>query len=114
VLHINKENRAELVPVDMSVNSLIASAYDIGINNHYDEPPIYNYVTSKKNSISWQDYCDYSRLNGVSAPLTKMAWYFTFTMTSSKALATILTFLYHTLPAAIVDAVLVMCGKTPK
>jgi fatty acyl-CoA reductase len=115
VLHINKENRAELVPVDMSVNSLIASAYDVGINSrYYDEPPIYNYVTSKKNSISWQDYCDYSVLNGVTAPLTKMAWYFTFTMVSSKALATFLTFLYHTIPAAIVDLVLVICGKSPK
>ncbi|KAG5673693.1 hypothetical protein PVAND_003716 [Polypedilum vanderplanki] len=114
VLHINKENRAELVPVDMSVNSLIACAYDVGINNHYDEPPIYNYVTSKKNSISWQDYCDYSILNGVTAPLSKMAWYFTFTMVSSKNLAILLTFLYHTLPAAIIDGVLVLCGKTPK
>lgn len=114
VLHINKENRAELVPVDMSVNSLIASAYDIGVNSHYDEPPIYNYVTSKKNSISWQDYCEYSTLNGVSAPLSKMAWYFTFTMTSSKALAVILTFLYHTVPATIVDGVLVLFGKKPK
>lgn len=113
VLYIHKENKAELVPVDMCVNSLIASAYDVGINS-YEEPPIYNYVSSQTKSISWQNYCDLSRKYGVKAPLLKMAWYFTFKMSSSKSLVTILTFLYHLVPAAIVDTGLFLCGKKPK
>lgn len=113
VLYICKDNRAEIVPVDMCVNSLIATAYDIGTNT-YDEPPVYNYVSSPDNSISWKDYCDISTQHGKYYPLSKMAWYFTFYMSSSKPLVTLLTYLYHLIPAAIVDFGLFLFGKKPR
>jgi alcohol-forming fatty acyl-CoA reductase len=113
VLHIDKNNNAEIVPVDMCVNSLIASAYDIGVNS-YEEPPIYNYVASNKNPITWQQYTDLAKLHGEKVPLIKTAWYYSFTMSSSKALVTFLTFLYHFVPAAIIDLGLFVCGKKPK
>lgn len=113
VLYIHKNNRAEIVPVDMCVNSLIASAYDIGTNT-YDEPPVYNYVASPDNSISWKAYCDISTEHGKYYPLSKMAWYFTFHMSSSKALVTFLTYIYHLIPAAIADFGLFLFGKKPR
>lgn len=113
VLHIEKENNAEIVPVDLCVNSLIASAYDIGTNS-YEEPPVYNYVTSPKNPINWVKYTTLSKMHGERAPLLKCAWYYSFTMSNSKTLVTFLTFLYHFVPAAIVDLGLFVCGKKPK
>jgi alcohol-forming fatty acyl-CoA reductase len=113
VLYIHKENKAEIVPVDYCVNSMLACAYDAS-ENSYDEPPIYNYVSAKDNLITWQKYCDISAEVGDEMPLMKMAWCFTFFMSSSKLLVNILTFLYHTVPAAIVDAALFLCGKKPK
>lgn len=113
VLHIKADNSAELVPVDLCVNSLIASAYDIGTNS-YEEPPVYNYVASKKNPITWQMYTDLGSIYGEKVPLMKTAWYYSFTMSNSKFLVTILTFLYHFMPAAIVDVGLFVCGKKPK
>lgn len=113
VLYIKKENRAELVPVDMCCNSIIACGYDVGVN-HYEEPPIYNYVASKKNSISWQQYCDLSRVHGIEAPMLKMAWYFSLKMSASKFMVTLYTFLYHLVPATIVDFILLISGKKPK
>lgn len=113
VLHIEKENNAEIVPVDLCVNSLIASAYDIGMNS-YEEPPVYNYVTSPKNPINWVRYTDISIHHGELAPLSKTAWYYSFTMSNSKSLVTLMTFFYHFVPAAIVDFGLFICGKKPK
>lgn len=113
VLYIKKENNAEIVPVDLCVNSLIASGYDIGTNS-YEEPPVYNYVSSQKNPITWKTYTDLATEYGEQAPLSKTAWYYSFTMSNSKLLVTILTFLYHFLPAAIVDIGLFVCGKKPK
>lgn len=113
VLHIHKKNNADIVPVDLCVNSLIASAYDIG-KNSYEEPPIYNYVGSVKNSITWQRYCDYACTYGRDVPLMKNAWYYSFKMSSSKTFVTMLTFLYHILPATIVDLGLFVSGKKPK
>lgn len=113
VLYIHKENRAEIVPVDLCVNSLIASGYDIGVNT-YDEPPVYNYVSSQTNSITWNEYCEKSKNHGRSYPLSRMAWYYTFHMSSSKTVVTLLTYLYHLIPAAIVDVGLFLCGKKPR
>lgn len=113
VLYIKKENNAEIVPVDLCVNSLIASAYDIGTNS-YEEPPVYNYVTSPKNPINWINYTSISKKHGFEKPLMKSAWYYSFTMSDSKSLVTLLTFLYHFVPAAIVDLGLFICGKKPK
>jgi len=113
VLHIKKYNNAELVPVDLCVNSMIASAYDIGTNS-YEEPPMYNYVSSQNNPINWHTYTDLASAYGEKVPLSKTAWYYTFKMSNSKLLVTILTFLYHTLPAAIIDFGLFVCGKKPK
>ncbi|CAO1426263.1 unnamed protein product [Diamesa hyperborea] len=113
ILLIHKENNAEIVPVDLCVNSLIATAYDIGINT-YEEPPIYNYVTSSKNRITWETYTKYGIEHGLKVPLLKNAWYYSFKMSSSRFLVTILTFLYHTIPAAIVDFGLFVTGKKPK
>lgn len=113
VLYIEKDNNAEIVPVDLCVNSLLASAYDIG-NNSYEEPPVYNYVTSPKNPITWTQYTDLGKMHGEQVPLIKTAWYYSFTMSNSKALVTFLTFLYHFVPAAIIDLGLFVCGKKPK
>lgn len=113
VLYIHKENRAEIVPVDLCVNSLIASAYDIGLNV-YDEPPIYNFVSSTSNQITWNEYCEKSSFHGQTFPISRMAWYYTFHMSSSKTVVTILTYLYHLIPAAMVDIGLFLCGKKPR
>lgn len=113
VLHIKKENNAEIVPVDLCVNAMIASGYDVGTNSH-EEPPVYNYVSSQKNPINWKTYTDLATVYGEQVPLMKTAWYYSLTMSNSKVLVTILTLLYHFIPAVIIDLGLFVCGKKPK
>lgn len=115
VFYGKKENHAELVPVDMCCNGILASAYDIAHTyKNYSEPPVYNYVASPQNPISWKDYCEYGIEHGQKMPMMKSIWYYRFHMTSSRFLISILTFLYHTLPALIIDTGLVIMQRKPK
>lgn len=113
VLFIEKHNTAELVPVDYCVNSLLAATYDIA-KNTYEEPPVYNYVTSESNPINWVQYTDLACYYGSEYPPSNGIWYYTLTMSSNKFLVTILSFLYHTIPGALMDLSLMICGKKPK
>lgn len=115
VFYGKKENHAELVPVDMCVNGILASAYDIAHNyRNLSEPPVYNYVASPQNPITWNDYCKYGIEHGARMPMMKSIWYYTFSMTPSRFLVSILTFLYHILPALLIDTGLVIMQRKPK
>lgn len=115
VFYGKKENHAELVPVDMCVNGILASAYDIAQNyRNLSEPPVYNYVASPENPITWSDYCKYGIEHGAKMPMMKSIWYYTFYMTPSRILVSILTFLYHIMPALLIDTGLVIMQRKPK
>lgn len=115
VLYAVETNNAELVPVDMCVNALLASAWDVAsAATAYDEPPVYNYVASPQNSITWKEYCDYSIRHGSKMPMHKSIWHYNFRMSSSRTLVALMTFFYHVVPALIMDAGLLVSGKKPK
>lgn len=115
IFYGKRENHAELVPVDMVVNGILASAYDIAHNyQNYSEPPVYNYVASPQNPITWNDYCEYGVEHGAKMPMMKSIWYYTFSMSANRFLVSILTFLYHTLPAFLIDTGLVVMQRKPK
>lgn len=113
VFRSNPENFAELVPVDMVCCALLASAWDVA-KSTYNEPPVYNYVASAQNPITWKRYCDLGIEHGKQMPMIKTLWYNRFTMTSSVFMLAILSFFYHTIPAFLMDAGLVVTGKKPK
>lgn len=113
VLYVNKNYNAEVVPVDMCVNSLLATAWDTS-KNSYQEPQIYNYVTSETNKLLWGDYISIAIKHGSNIPMPNSIWFYTVTVTSSKFLSKILTFFYHILPAFLFDAGLFIVGKKPK
>lgn len=113
VFRLCEENFAEIVPVDMVCCALLASAWDVS-KRQCDEPPVYNYVASPQNPITWKRYCDLGIEHGRQTPMMRSLWYNQFTMTSSKLLLTILSFLYHTVPAFLMDAALMVSGKKPK
>jgi alcohol-forming fatty acyl-CoA reductase len=113
IMHIDSNKRAELVPVDYCVNSLLQGAYDVA-KNSYEEPPVYNYVSAENNPITWQKYTDLASFYAKEFPPSNCIWYLTLTMSQNRFLLPILTFLYHTLPGALVDLGLIICGKKPK
>ncbi|XP_075145603.1 waterproof [Haematobia irritans] len=107
------ENKAHMVPVDLCVNALLTSAWDIA-RNTYDTPPIYNYVPDSENLSSWREFMEYAIEYGRKLPLRKSIWYPCFTIVSSKWQFSLLSFLYHTLPALFMDMLMLVIGKKPR
>lgn len=132
VFHVHKDNNAEIVPVDMCVNSLLAAAWDISKQKKprqmiMQEPqqqqpmmddesdiPIYNFVTANKNKCSWRQYIDHAWEIGQQVPVYKSIWYISFTPTENRFVHSVLWFLYHRMPAFFMDLGLFLVGKKTK
>lgn len=129
IFHVHKDNNAEVVPVDMCVNSLLAAAWDISKNkkrqaimpepvpeveDYKSDIPIYNFVTANQNKTSWKNYIDYAWEIGQDVPVHKSIWYISFTTTDNKLVHTVLWFFYHRLPAFFMDLCLFAIGKKTK
>ncbi|KAM7359762.1 waterproof isoform 1-T2 [Cochliomyia hominivorax] len=109
----NMDNKAHLVPVDLCVNALLASAWDIA-RNTYDNPPIYNFVPDANNMSTWREYITFGIDYGKNLPLRKSIWYPRFTIVPTKFQFYILSFFYHTLPALFMDMLMLVIGKKPR
>lgn len=113
VVQVDESLAAEVVPVDMCVNSMIAAAKEVAIKKP-NEIPVYNYVTDRENPITWKTYCGYGLANGSAIPTSKAIWYYTVKLTPTRFYARFLQFFYHFLPAFIMDAGLMFTGRQPK
>lgn len=125
IFHVHKDNNAEIVPVDLCVNSLLAAAWDISKRKRQtiiqeplelgeNEIPIYNFVTANKNKCSWTKYIEHAWEIGQEVPIHKSIWFISFTTTDNKLAHTVLWFLYHRLPAFFMDLGLFLLGKKTK
>ncbi|XP_046615044.1 fatty acyl-CoA reductase wat-like isoform X1 [Neodiprion virginianus] len=114
--NVDSECTAELVPVDMTVNALVATAWDIAMNkNITTEPPTYNYVaTTKKKNITWGEYNNFALKYGTLRPSTRSIWCYVNYSTKYVMLYNVLTVLLHLLPALLLDTGLVLTGQSPK
>lgn len=97
-LHCDENINANVVPVDMTCNALIAAAWDVGTNynniisdanqiteinsqitNQQNEKikqniPIYNYVSSVENPITWGRFTHLNCTYGFDFPFTNAIW----------------------------------------
>ncbi|XP_012270707.1 fatty acyl-CoA reductase wat-like [Orussus abietinus] len=106
---------AELVPVDLTVNALIACAWDIAHSKNEDaNPPIYNYVAAWNKSLTWGKYVQLAFETGKHVPSMRSVWCYSVTTTKSNFLFFILSFFLHTLPAFIIDLGLFIAGQKPR
>ncbi|XP_063709163.1 fatty acyl-CoA reductase wat-like [Culicoides brevitarsis] len=102
VFRLKLETNAEMVPVDMVVSCILASAWDIG-RNSYQSIPVYNFVPSRKNRLTWGQFLEENFAAAETFPNSKAYWYFAFETVEDKIKYSILHFFYHTLPGHIVD-----------
>ncbi|XP_017856195.1 PREDICTED: putative fatty acyl-CoA reductase CG5065 [Drosophila arizonae] len=109
----NMDNKAHIVPVDLCVNALLASAWDVA-RNTYETPPIYNYVPDVDNMVTWRNYMETGFKHVNDIPMRKSIWYPCFTIVPYMWQYHILCFLYHTLPAMFMDLIMVLMGKKPR
>lgn len=111
---------ANMVPVDMCVNGIIASAWDVNdkfknkVTIESNDVPIYNYCTGPTNKISWGDFTSKTIKYGLSYPTNKAIWYLIFANNPNKFVHIFSMIFLHYLPAVIFDAVALLIGKKPR
>lgn len=120
-LHCNGDVNANIIPVDMCVNALISTAWEVGeIYETFKkeqknfEIPVYHYESSNEQPISWGKFMDLSSSYGMDVPTIKAVWYYCLMLQPTVIGYNIALFFLHILPAAICDFTLFCIGKQPK
>ncbi|KAF2895082.1 hypothetical protein ILUMI_11094 [Ignelater luminosus] len=118
---------SDLVPADYAINTMIAAAWNIaktrGSNLNSEMPkqetdcnniPVYNYVSSTQNPITWRECISKGNQHLSKAPSVLQIWHSVFKTTSSTYGYLFLHYTLHLLPAYIVDFLAFCIGKRPQ
>ncbi|KAJ8956340.1 hypothetical protein NQ318_015078, partial [Aromia moschata] len=120
-LHCDPECNANIVPVDMCVNFMIAAAWDIGRTFERAkkeksewEMPVFNYESSNDKPISWRQFMARSKFYGMNTPSIRAVWYYSFNLYKHYPVYLLSIFFLHIIPSLIVDGALLAIGKSPR
>lgn len=108
---------ANVVPVDTCVAALLASAWDVSCQTKErikENIPIYNYVSTTENPITWLEYNTFNTFYGHDYPFLKSIWCISFSTTISEHVNVANRIVYHFIPACFLDALLLISGQRPK
>ncbi|XP_022905308.1 fatty acyl-CoA reductase wat-like [Onthophagus taurus] len=116
VMQCVQENSANIVPADLCVSALIASAWDTNQINSaktHLNIPIYNYVSVVDNPITWEEYYTINKMYGEIYPLSNALWCIKFMLTSNRSVYNLMKVLYHYIPGVSLDFLGLFLGKKP-
>ncbi|XP_072756344.1 putative fatty acyl-CoA reductase CG5065 [Anoplolepis gracilipes] len=104
---------ANLVPVDFTVNALIASAWDVSNQcRRGKDMLIYNYISA--NALTWIEYINKILCINQNYPLKDSTWFPFIILISQEMPYKICTWFCHLLPAFLVDTVRICIGRRPR
>ncbi|XP_017783688.1 PREDICTED: putative fatty acyl-CoA reductase CG5065 [Nicrophorus vespilloides] len=112
-LHCNGSSIAEIVPIDYVVNGIISAAYKTAVTKS-ENLPIYNFVQSRDNPITWQDFCTMNKKYGLHVPVMQAVWYYSLTLNRNKYMHLLYTLFLHFIPALLIDFSCIVVGKKPQ
>ncbi|XP_054271942.1 fatty acyl-CoA reductase wat-like [Macrosteles quadrilineatus] len=122
-IYANVDCIANIVPVDMTVNALIASARETMAQSQNNQTPetrndktnedvkIYNYVSSVEKPLKWGEFKYLIELHGTKVPPMRAMWYYFMTTHRFLLMHMICTYFLHYLPALIIDGLAKITGK---
>ncbi|XP_052749116.1 fatty acyl-CoA reductase wat-like [Galleria mellonella] len=117
-LQCDENVTADLVPVDSAVNCLMVAAANVSSaykqRSPPQEPPIYNFVSSVENRITYGDFMEKNVAMVDKYPSLNAVWYLTVTLTKSLLMYKIYIFFLHLLPGAFFDVLALCIGRKPK
>ncbi|KAG5869973.1 hypothetical protein JTB14_027913 [Gonioctena quinquepunctata] len=121
VVYVDLEKLANVVPMDMCVNSIISAAWDVSNQFLKTETmkksfrvPIYNFESNSINPITWRQMLRQSEEYGKTIPLMNTLWHPSLIFTKSYFLYQMLAIFFHWIPAIIADGVAFCFGKKPR
>ncbi|XP_030368978.1 putative fatty acyl-CoA reductase CG5065 [Scaptodrosophila lebanonensis] len=103
---------ADLVPVDIVINLMIAAAWRTATRKS-NNLLIYNCCTGQRNPIVWSEFVKYAMTSVRKHPLEGCLWYPTGDLRMNRPLNTLNCILKHFLPAYLLDVVARVMGKKP-
>lgn len=103
---------ADLIPVDMVINLMLAAAWRIGTTKNR-ELQIYHCSTGQQNPISWKNFIYSCFVYMRQYPFTEVTWYPDGTVTSSRMLNVFNQYLLHWAPAYVMDYAMNLTGGKP-
>ncbi|KAF3420318.1 hypothetical protein E2986_00769 [Frieseomelitta varia] len=119
-IHCDGSIQANVVPGDLTVNALIACAWDIANRRKSattketgNDIPVYNYV-SKDNPITYDQLKVLSEKYGLQFPTSRAIWYYSFRNNKHKIIHLMYVYLLHLLPALLIDTITLCLGKEPR
>ncbi|XP_043266217.1 fatty acyl-CoA reductase wat-like [Colletes gigas] len=120
-IHCDGSIEANVVPGDLTVNALIACAWDVANRRRSsitpgeknNDVPVYNFVC-RDNSITYDDLKIKSEKYGLEYPTGKAIWYYSFRNNKHKLIHLLCVYILHLMPALIIDTITVCVGKEPR
>lgn len=94
----------------MCINQMLVSAWDVG-TRHYDKIQIYNFVSHKKNTLTFKQMLEFYWELSQKIPVLKTMWYYRFEVVDNPIQFQVLHFFYHVLPALFIDLILIVIRK---
>ncbi|KAL1453313.1 hypothetical protein WDU94_007461 [Cyamophila willieti] len=97
--------KADLVPVDFVANALVCAPWHARQSYEKDNSvmPVYNYVSSKDNPITWYDFSITSQKAHLSMPTSQGLWYCFVLLTKHRTVYFLQNLLLHYLFGYIFD-----------
>ncbi|XP_076392313.1 fatty acyl-CoA reductase wat isoform X2 [Megachile rotundata] len=111
VIPIGMANALDIVPLDLAVNCLLATIWDLTVHKKSKGSQVYNYGSSLWKPFHMIRY-HATYFNEVKKhPFEKMLWYPFIITTNRRYCFLLLNVLIHIIPAVLADLVLMLLGK---
>nr|QGV11526.1 FAR9 [Tetrastichus brontispae] len=111
-MYCNENGYADYVPVDIVVNAILAVTWNF-IHNKDREKRVYNLTSSSEFKVSWAEIIDIGRRVTEKVPLNGVVWYPGGSMKKSRLMHNICVFLFHWIPAYLIDTLIFCLGYPP-
>ncbi|XP_059611991.1 putative fatty acyl-CoA reductase CG5065 [Phlebotomus argentipes] len=111
-MHCNPNYPADAIPVDITMNTILALAWQRG-QNKSPEIQYTNVVASTENSLSWGESIERGKAEFYKNPLCFSLWYPNGSIKSNYFHHLFCVIFFHYLPAYFIDLLLVIFRKKP-
>lgn len=102
----------DMVPCDIAINATIALAWQVGLEKP-TKPMFLNATMNQENPITWGDAIEIGKKHALANPFSQPLWYPGGRLTTSKILHWFAILFLHTIPAYLLDILLIMTGNKP-
>ncbi|CAK9798432.1 Putative fatty acyl-CoA reductase CG5065 [Anthophora plagiata] len=119
------ECKADIIPADYVINTIIASAWDVAnikaankLDAYSKIPdkerlPVYNCVSSCQNPITWGEVLNKSEVYASEIPTSKFIWLYMLIATRYAFMHNINIIIFHMIPSVIIDTIAFLIGRKP-